>query len=68
MSLKMVFPRSARLSIVNDNQEGSLNKPMVHNNEIVADMNVEKKMSIAQLTSNHMFHYWEGGPRSLYNK
>jgi hypothetical protein len=43
MSLKMVFPRSARLSIVNDNQEGSLNKPMVHNNEIVADMNVEKK-------------------------
>jgi hypothetical protein len=28
-SLKMVFPRSTKLSIVNDNLEGSPNKPMV---------------------------------------
>jgi len=28
-SLNMVSPRSARLSITNDNLEGSLNKPMV---------------------------------------
>jgi hypothetical protein len=43
LSLKMVSPRFARLSITNDNLEGSPNKPMVQSNEIVADMNVEKK-------------------------
>jgi hypothetical protein len=42
-SFKMVSPRFARLSIANDNLEGSPNKPMVQSNEIVADMNVEKK-------------------------
>jgi hypothetical protein len=43
LSLKMVSLRSTKLSIANDNLEGSLNKPMVYNNEIVADMNVEKE-------------------------
>jgi hypothetical protein len=38
----MVSPRFAGLSIINDNLEGSPNKPMVQNNEIVVDINVEK--------------------------
>jgi hypothetical protein len=42
-SLKMVFPRSTRLSIANGKLEGFRNKPMIQNNKIVADMNVEKK-------------------------
>jgi hypothetical protein len=42
-SFKMIFPRFARLSIANGNLEGSLNKPMVDSNKIVANMNVEKK-------------------------
>jgi hypothetical protein len=29
-SVKMIYPRFARLSIINDNFEGSPNKPMVH--------------------------------------
>jgi hypothetical protein len=39
----MVSLRSAKLSIVNDNLEGSPNKPMVQSNEIVASMHVEKE-------------------------
>ncbi len=42
-SFKMVSPRSTTLSIANDNLKGSPNKPMVQSNEIVANMNVEKK-------------------------
>jgi hypothetical protein len=42
-SFKMVSPRFAKLSIANDNLEGSPNKPMVQSNEIVAYMNVEKE-------------------------
>jgi hypothetical protein len=42
-SLKMVSPRSIKLSITNDNLEGFPNKPMVQSKRIVADMNVEKE-------------------------